>query len=139
MFSVLMKLTCNRTKMEGWIERANIFSHGKSNLCDVFIAFFDIKSVIFTKEISDNNCRTLVLQVKTDDEIYLLVNLYTSNTEQEQLETLHELETFLLKYDVNEYNRIIFQVTLTFFSTLPWKQQVGMLNWKRTRLANFWN
>ena len=104
------------------------FSHGKSNLCDVFIAFFDIKSVIFTKEISDNNCRKLVLQVKTDDEIYLLVNLYTSNTEQEQLETLHELETFLLKYDVNEYNRIIFQVTLTFFSTLPWKQQVGMLN-----------
>ena len=80
------------------------FSHGKSNLCDVFIAFFDIKSVIFTKEISDNNCCTLVLQVKTDDEIYLLVNLYTSNTEQEQLETLHELETFLLKYDVNEYN-----------------------------------
>ena len=139
MFSVLMKLTCNRTKMEGWIERANIFFAWEIQFVWCFYSFFWHKSVIFTKEISDNNCRTLVLQVKTDDEIYLLVNLYTSNTEQEQLETLHELETFLLKYDVNEYNRIIFQVTLTFFSTLPWKQQVGMLNWKRTRLANFWN
>ena len=104
------------------------FSHGKSNLCDVFIAFFGIKSVIFTKEISDNNGRTIVLQVKTDDEIYLLVNLNISSTEPQQLQTLHELETFLLKCDAKEYNRIIFQVSLTFFSTLPWKQQVGMLN-----------
>ena len=118
-----MKLKC-KDELNGQI----FFSHGKSNLCGVFIAFFGVRSVIFTKEISDNNGRTVVLQVKTDDEIYLLVNLNTSSTEPQQLETLHVLETFLLKCDANEYNRIIFQVSLSFFSALPWKQQVGMLN-----------
>ena len=79
------------------------FSHGKSSSCGVFIAFFGSKSAIITKKISDNSGRTLVLQVKIDNEIYLLVNLYNSNTEPDQLETLHELKTTLLKFDVNEY------------------------------------
>ena len=86
-----------------------------------FLAFFGSKSVTITKEIFDNNCRILVLQVETDDEIYLLVNLYNSNTEPEQLETLYELETIVLKLDAYEYNHVI-------FLTLPWKEQVGMLN-----------
>ena len=34
------------------------------------IDFFGSKSVTITKEICDNNGRILVLQVKTDDEIY---------------------------------------------------------------------
>ena len=38
----------------------------------------------------------------------MLVNLYNSNTEPEQLETLHQLETILLKFEANEYNHIIF-------------------------------
>ena len=39
----------------------------------------------------------------------MLINLYNSNTEPEQLETsLHELETILLKFDANEYNHITF-------------------------------
>ena len=70
--------------------------------CCIFIAFLGSKSVTTTKEISDNSGRILVYQVKTDDEIYLLVklvNLYNSNTEPEQVETLPELDTFLLKLD----------------------------------------
>ena len=93
------------------------FSHGKSNSCGLFIAFFGSKSITITKEISDNSGRILVIQVKIDDEIYLLVNLYNSNTEPEQLETLHELETILLKFDANEYNHIIFSGDFnTFFN-----------------------
>ena len=57
--------------------------------------FFGSKSVTITKEISDNNSCILAWQVKIDDEIYFLVNLYNSNTEPEQLETSHELETIL--------------------------------------------
>ena len=46
-----------------------------------------------------------------------LVNLYSSNTEPEQVETLHELETILLKFDTNEYNHIIFSGDFnTFFN-----------------------
>ena len=46
----------------------------------IFIAFFGSKSVTITKEISDNNGRILLLQVKIEDEIYLLVNLCNCNT-----------------------------------------------------------
>ena len=88
-----------------WKDELNgqiFFSHGKCNSCGVFIAFFGSESVTITKEFSENSGRILVLQVKINDEIYLLVNLYNSNTESEQLETLHELETILLKFDANE-------------------------------------
>ena len=53
--------------------------------------FYSSKSVTIAKEISGNNGCILVLQVQTDDEIYLLFSLYNSNTESEQLETLNEL------------------------------------------------
>ena len=89
----------------------------------VFIAFFGSKSVTITKEISDNSGRILILQVKL-----MTITLYNSNTEPEQLESLHELETILLKFDANEYNHIIFSGNFDTFSTLLWKQQVGMLN-----------
>ena len=76
-------------------------------MCGVFTAFFGSKSVTITKEVSDNNGR-IVLLVKIDDETYLLVNFYNSNTEPVQFETLHDLETICFKFDVNEYNHIIF-------------------------------
>ena len=104
-----------------WKDELNgqtFFSHGKFSSCGVFIAFFGSKSVTISKEISDNSGRILVLQVKIDDEIYLLVNLCNSNTEREQLETLNELETILLKFDDNEYNHIIFPGDFNTFSTL---------------------
>ena len=69
-----------------WKDELNgqiFFSHGKSNSCGIFIAFLGSKSVTITKEVSDNNGRILVLQVKIEDEIYLLVNLYNSNNEPE--------------------------------------------------------
>ena len=72
-----------------------------------FYSFFGSKSVTITKEVSDNNGRILVLLAKIDDEIYLLVNLYNSNTEPVQFEALHDLETTFFKSDVNEYNHII--------------------------------
>ena len=53
--------------------------------------------------------------MKIDDEICLLVNLYNPNTGPQQLETLHELETILLKFDTNEYNHIIFSGDFKFF------------------------
>ena len=93
------------------------FPYGKSTSCGIFIAFCGRKSVTITKEFSDNNGRILVLQVKIDDEIYLLVNLYNSNTEPQQLKTLHELESILLKFDANEYNYIFFSGDFnTFFN-----------------------
>ena len=123
-----------------WKDESNgqiFFSHGESNTCGVFIAFFGSKSVTITKEISDNNCRILVLQVKIDDEIYLLVNLYNSNTEPEQLETLHELQTILLKFDTNEYNHIIFSGDFNIFFNASLKTTGGNAKLKTGTVGKF--
>ena len=80
-----------------------------------FYSYFGSKSVTVTKEISDNSGRILVLQVNINDEIYLLVNLYNSKTKPELLETLHKLETILLKFDANEYNHVIFSGDFNVF------------------------
>ena len=80
----------------------------------VFYSFFGSKLTI-AKKISNNNGRILVWLVKIDDEIYFLVSLYSCHTEPEQLETLHELETILLKFDANEYSHIIFSCVFKIF------------------------
>ena len=64
--------------MERWIEWANFFFYMGNR-----IAFFGSESVTITKKIFDNNGRILVLQVKINDGIYLLLNLYNSNTKPE--------------------------------------------------------
>ena len=74
-----------------------------NSICVVFC-----KSATIIKENSDNNGYMLVLQAKTDDEIYLFVNLYNSNGESVQLKSLYELETNLSKFEANEYNNLIF-------------------------------
>ena len=114
--------------MERWIKWANIFFVWEIQFIWRFYGFFGSKSVTITTKSSNNNRRILVLQVNIDDEIYLSVYLYSSNTEPEQHETLHELETILLKFDANEYNHIIFSGDFKIFSTLLWKQQVEMLS-----------
>ena len=86
--SVLFAQETHSTKEieQKWKDELNgqiFFSHGKSNSCGIFIAFLGSKSVTITKEVSDNSGRILVLQVKIEDEIYLLVNLYNSNNEPE--------------------------------------------------------
>ena len=123
------------------------FSHGKSNSCGVFIAFFGSKSVAITKKFSDNSGHILVLQVKIDGKIYLLVNLYNSNTEQEQLKTLNKLDTILLKSDDNEYNHIIFSGDFnTFFNAsleatganaIPKVHTVGKSSGKNKKCRHF--
>ena len=113
------------------------FSHGKSNSCGVFIPFFGSKSVTITKEISDNNGSKLVLQVKIDDEIYLLVNLYNSSTELDQLETLHGFETIFLKFDVNEYNHIIFSGNFNIFFNVSLEATGGNAKLKTLTVGNF--
>ena len=102
-----------------------------------FYVFFGSKSVIHTKEISDKNGHVLLLHVKINIGTYLLVNLYNSNTESEQLEALHELETVLIKFDANEYNHIIFSNDFNIY----FKASMEATGWDvvRVRLVNFCN
>ena len=88
-------------------------------------------------EFSDNSGCILVLQVKVDDKIYLLVILYNSNNEPEQLETLHELETILLKFDANEYNYIIFSGDFNIFFNASLKAKSGNAKLKTHTVGKF--
>ena len=107
-------------------------------ICVVFLySFFGSKSVTITKEISDNDRRVLVLQVKIDDEIYLLVNLHNSNSEPEQLQTLHELETIFLKFDANECNHIIFPGDFNVFFNASLEATSGNAKLKTRTVGEF--
>ena len=113
--------------------------HGKSNLCGFFIVFFGSKSLTITNEISDNNGRILVLQVKIDDGIYSSVNLYSCNTELEQLETLinFRLHDFRLKFDANEYNHIIFSGDFNIFFNATSKTKCKNAKLKTSTVGKF--
>ena len=102
-----------------------------------FYSFFGSKSVTITKEVSDNNGRILVLLVKIDDEIYLLVNLYNSNTEPVQFEALHDLETIFFKSNVNEYNHIILLGGFNFFFNASLEATVGIAELKTSTFGQF--
>ena len=114
-----------------------MFSHGKSITCGIFIAFFSSKSVTITKKIPDNNSRILVFQVKNDEEIYLLVNLYNSDTELKKLKTLHELETILLKFDANEYNHKVFSGDFNIFFNVSLEATGGNAKLKTRKVSKF--
>ena len=64
---------------------------------------------------NDENGRILILEVRTDDTKYLMVNIYSANTEQGQLKTQ---QTFILieNFD-NFYNKnMILASDLIYFS-----------------------
>ena len=75
------------------------FSHGKTNSCGVAIGFLGTKSIELIKQETDSNGRILILEVRIDDNLFLLVNIYNSNTETDQLHTLSELSTLLENFD----------------------------------------
>ena len=75
------------------------FSHGKTNSCGVLTGFYGNINVVIKKQLNDKNGRILILEVTIDDTEYLLINIYSANTEQHQLETLQNLSNLLENYD----------------------------------------
>ena len=47
----------------------------------------------------DNLGRILVFEVKTDDSVFVLINIYNANTELEQLHTLNDLINILETFE----------------------------------------
>ena len=78
-------------KWAGWIKRTYIFSHGKTNSCG-YIG--NNKLDVLDKD-NNKNGRILILDVKVDETNFILVNIYNSNTEKEQVMTLLDLGKML--------------------------------------------
>ena len=73
------------------------FSHGKTNSCGVAIGYVGSMSFDVTEKKCDTNGRILILDAKLNDDQFLLINIYNSNNESDQLVTLSELITMLEK------------------------------------------
>ena len=71
------------------------FSHGKTNSCGVAIGFVGTKALNILNITRDNLGRILVTEVKIDDSVFVLINIYNANTESEQLHTLNDLVNIL--------------------------------------------
>ena len=67
------------------------FLHGKINSCGVAIGYYGKKSFKILSKLNDKSGRVLILEVKIENEVLLLINLYNAHTENEQLSTLFDL------------------------------------------------
>ena len=75
------------------------FSHGKTNSCGVAIGIVGTKALNILNIRRDNLGRILVIEVKIDDSVSVLINIYNSNTESEQLHALNDLINILETFE----------------------------------------
>ena len=71
------------------------FFHGKTNSCGVAIGFVGAKALNILNIKRDNLGRILVIEVKIDDSVFVLINIYNANTDPEQRHTLDDLLNIL--------------------------------------------
>ena len=82
-------------------------SHDKTNSCGVAIGYYGSSSFNFINKISDKKGGILILGVTVNDDNFLLINLYNSNTKSEQIVTLSALQNLLEKIDDIKNKNII--------------------------------
>ena len=76
------------------------FSHGKTNSRGfVAIGFVGTKVLNILNIRRDNLGRILVIEVKIDDSVFVLINIYNANTKSEQLHTLNDLINILETFE----------------------------------------
>ena len=93
--------------MEKRLERSNFFSHGKSNSCGVLIAYFGTGTFTVKKQRTDKEGRILVLDASINDSEYILINLYNTNTKNEQIDVLSNFFELLEEFDISLTKRLV--------------------------------
>ena len=84
------------------------FSHGKTNSCGVAIGFVGTKALNILNTKRDDLGRILAIEVKIDDSVFVLINIYNANTESEQLLTLNDLINILETFeDIQEKSVVL--------------------------------
>ena len=79
------------------------YSHGISQSCGVLIAYFGNLNILVNKQVG----RILILDVNIDEIRYVLVNLYNTNTEVEQVQVLSELSKLMKNINFLEENCLV--------------------------------
>ena len=91
------------------------YSHGTSQSCGNFIAYFGNLNFSVNKQAEDKNGRTLILDVNIDEIRYVLVIIYYVNTKVEQVQVLSELSELMKNINFSEENRLALASDLDIF------------------------
>ena len=84
------------------------FSHGTQSSCGVMIGFLGSITFLPKSICKDKNGRILIIEAEIDDETFILINFYNSNTETEQVKSMNDLENLLQNFDINPSKNIVF-------------------------------
>ena len=68
-------------------------------MCGVAVAYVGSKSFFLSNQIADKNGRLLLIEAILDEVKFVLINIYNSNTESQQLLTLTESRRILQNVD----------------------------------------
>ena len=93
------------------------FSHRKSISCGVLIAYFGRETFIVKKQQTDKEGRILILDVDINDSEDILINLYNSNTDNEQMDALSSLFELLKEFDTNPTKHLVMAGDFDLFFT----------------------
>ena len=84
---------------------------------------------------NDKSGRVLILEIKIENKVLLLINLYNANTENEQLSTLSDLSNMLEKIDDINNKSIVFGGDFNLFFEAKLEEQGGYPVLKKKSLA----
>ena len=97
-----------KKEMEQRFSRTVAFLHDKTNSCGVTIEYHRKKSFGLLRKFNDKSGRVLIIEVKIENEVLVLFNLYNANMENEQLSTLSDLSNMLERINDINNKRIVF-------------------------------
>ena len=72
------------------------------------IGYYGKKSFELLSQLNDKSVRILIIEVKIENEVLLLINLYQANTENQKLSALSDLSDLLEKIDDINNKSIVF-------------------------------
>ena len=77
--------------------------------------FFGSITYIVKKKASDRHGRILIIEALTDDTEFVSINLYNTNTKNDQLTTFSELTNLFENFDLTKNKPIIFASDFNLF------------------------
>ena len=91
-----------KKKFNNYFQGQLCFSYSRTNSCWVARGYYEKKSFELLNQFYDKSKRVLIIEVKIENKVLLLINLYNANTENEELSTLSDLNNILEK--INNIN-----------------------------------
>ena len=71
------------------------------------ICYLSKKKFLVNKICKDSNCRILIIEADIETETFILLNLYNSNSEIEQLQTLSDVDLLLSDFSLDNTKTIV--------------------------------